>query len=104
MLDDPEMWTTDETQERGRMAANKKRPKANAAPGTSALDRRALRALFGTYWTAGGWRDALGNAQQPPTPPAAEVEYAQAAGYMFKPRRLTHDQIIGWLGRARASR
>jgi hypothetical protein len=67
------------------------------------LDRRALRALFGTYWTTGGWRDASGNARQNPPPPAAEVEYARAAGYMFEPRRLNHDQIVAWLVRSRAA-
>jgi hypothetical protein len=67
------------------------------------LDRRALKALFGTYWTTGGWRDASGNARQPPSPPAAEVEYARAAGYMFEPRPMTHDQAVAWLLRARKS-
>jgi hypothetical protein len=85
------------------MAANRKKPKADAAAEHSSLDRRALRALFGTYWTAGGWRGASGNASRTPPPPAAEVEYARAAGYMFGPRPMTHDQIVSWLLRARAS-
>jgi hypothetical protein len=85
------------------MAANQKRPKADANPDRSSLDRRALRALFGTYWTAGGWRSAPCNAGRTPPPPAAEVEYARAAGYMFEPRPMTHDQIVSWLCRVRAS-
>jgi hypothetical protein len=85
------------------MAANRKRAKANAKPDGSSLDRRALRALFGTYWTSGGWRIALGNADRTPLPTAEEVEHARAAGYMFEPRPMTHDQIVSWLCRARAS-
>jgi hypothetical protein len=85
------------------MAANKKRPKSDTTPDPSSVDRRALRALFGTYWTAGGWRSAPGNADRTPLPPEAEVEYARAAGYMFGPRPMTHDQIIAWLLRSRTS-
>jgi hypothetical protein len=85
------------------MATNKKTPNGDPNPARSSLDGRALRALFGTYWTAGGWRCAPGNADRTPPPSAAEVEYARAAGYMFEPRPLTHDQIVSWLCRVRAS-
>src|SRR5205085_6428309 len=78
-------------------------PKPEIASGPAPLDRRALRALFGTYWTAGGWRDASGNKTPTPPPAAEEVEYARAAGYMFDPRSLTHDQIVAWLLRSRAA-
>jgi hypothetical protein len=89
------------------MAAKKSKKDPGAAvnpcPVAPAVDRRALRALFGTYWTAGGWREAAGNANRTPPPTAAEVEYARAAGYMFEPRRLTHDQAIAWLQQSRAA-
>jgi hypothetical protein len=81
------------------MAARKK----GSQPTTASLDRRALRALFGTYWTAGGWRGASGNATQTPPPPAAEVAYARAAGYLLDPRPLTHDRTLSWLRQVRAS-
>ena len=88
------------------MAAKKKTPQEPGVsgavpPAVGSLDRRALRALFGSYWTAGGWRGASGNTKQTPPPSAEDVEYARAAGYMFGPRPLTHDQIVAWLCRAR---
>lgn len=85
------------------MAANRKKPKTDADPGRSSLDRRALRTLFKTYWTAGGWRIAQSNAGRTPLPPPAEVEYAKAAGYMFDPRPMTHDQVVAWLCKVRST-
>ena len=89
--------------------AQKKHPsrdqgeRGDAPSSTGALDRRALKALFGTYWTAGGWRCAPANTARTPLPPATEVEYARAAGYMFDPRPMTHDQVVSWLLRVRGA-
>src|SRR5258707_381851 len=88
------------------MAPRKQTPEENLSKGDPALspqspDRRALRALFGTYWTAGGWRGASGNAHLTPPPSEEEVAYARAAGYMFEPRSMNHDQIVSGLLRIR---
>ena len=51
------------------------------------VDARALKILFKTYWTAEGWRN-------PPETPPADLEYAIAAGTMFAPRDLSHDELV----------
>src|SRR5687767_5639553 len=92
----------------GPMARKKQTPTETGQPGdahhpVAPVDRRALKALLGTYWTAGGWRGASGNTKDTPPPVEEEVEYARKAGYMFEPRAMTHDQAVAWLLRVRAS-
>lgn len=51
-------------------------------------DERALKILFKSYWTAAGWRAS------PETSPD-DLAYAIAAGVMFAPRTLSHDDLVG---------
>lgn len=53
------------------------------------VDRRALKALFDTHWTAAGWRDEKSRRTSP-----EEFEYAKRAGVMFDPIRLSHADIV----------
>jgi hypothetical protein len=51
-------------------------------------DERALKILFNTYWGKDGWKD-------PPAKPSPDdLAYATAAGVMFPPRDLKHDELI----------
>jgi hypothetical protein len=56
---------------------------------TSAVDRRALRILIDTYWTAAGWRDESSRSTSP-----EDFEYAKRAGVMFDDVRLSHDDVV----------
>jgi hypothetical protein len=59
-------------------------------------DKKALQILFKTYWSPrGGW---LGGTR----PDAADYEYARQKGYMFDPVKLSHDQVVQRLLRARS--
>jgi hypothetical protein len=59
-------------------------------------DKKALQILFKTYWSPrDGW---LGGTR----PDAADYEYARQKGYMFDPIKLTHDEIVQRLLRARS--
>jgi hypothetical protein len=62
----------------------------------AAVDSRAVQILFATYWTASGWRNE-------PTVPTEDYEYAKAAGIMFEPRRISHDEAIAEARDAAAS-
>lgn len=53
-------------------------------------DDKALRILLNSYWSRPGWK------QEPETSPE-DFDYAHAAGYMFKPVRLSHSRVIRWL-------
>jgi len=53
------------------------------------VDPRALKVLFDTYWTPGGWRDEHSRRT-----PLKDFEYAKRAGVMFDPIRLSHDDIV----------
>lgn len=59
-----------------------------------AIDKRALKILSRTYWSPAGWR------KQPQTP-ADDFSYAKAAGLMFDPIQITHDQAVDWALRSR---
>jgi len=59
-----------------------------------AVDKRALRILFDTYWSVAGWK------KEPETPPD-DFSYAKAAGLMFDPVGLTHDQAVEWALRSK---
>lgn len=50
-------------------------------------DAKALAILFQTYWSSQGWK-------QRPETSADDFAYAQAAGYMFKPVKLTHARVV----------
>jgi len=56
---------------------------------TTPIDRRALKVLFDTYWTPGGWRD-----ERSQSTPTADFEYAKQAGVMFDPIRVSHDDLV----------
>jgi hypothetical protein len=51
-------------------------------------DPKALRILGSTYWSSSGWRPQI------QTPPPEDMQYATAAGYMFPPASVTHDEIV----------
>jgi|ERR1700722_3585313 hypothetical protein len=53
-------------------------------------DRRALRILNTTYWSASGWK-------KDHTTPADDLAYAKAAGIMFDSKFLTHDEKVQWV-------
>jgi hypothetical protein len=53
-----------------------------------AIDRRALKALFDTYWSRGGWHDEARST------PSEELEHAKRAGVMFDAIEASHDDIV----------
>lgn len=55
-------------------------------------DKRAIRILHETYWSAAGWRP-----EPLATLAAADFEFAKASGVMFEPATLTHDQALARL-------
>lgn len=59
-----------------------------------AVDKRALKILSNTHWSTAGWK------RQPETP-ADDFSYAKAAGLMFDPVHVTHDQAIDWAIRSK---
>ncbi len=60
-------------------------PGDTAAP----VDRRALKILFDTFWTTGGWRK-----EKVQSTPPDDFEYAKCAGIMFDPLRLSHADSV----------
>lgn len=62
------------------------------------MDERALRILFDTYWSPRGWKS---KPQQNVSP--EDFTYAKAAGVMFDPLSLDHDEIVKRLIQARDS-
>lgn len=54
----------------------------------AAMDKRAVKTLFNTYWSAAGWR------QDRLHPGAEDFAHAKARGVMFDPLSITHDQLI----------
>jgi hypothetical protein len=58
------------------------------------IDKRALRILSSTYWSTAGWR-------KEPATPAGDFSYAKAAGLMFDPVQVTHDQAVDWALRSK---
>jgi len=55
------------------------------------MDKKALRILFQTYWSPAGWRDGRRFETAPD-----DLRYAQRAGVMFDPVRLTHERVVRW--------
>lgn len=53
------------------------------------VDRRALKILFDTYWSARGWRD-----NKSISTPRDDFEYAKRAGVMFDSVVLSHDDVV----------
>lgn len=62
--------------------------------GGTTIDKRALRILKNAYWGTHGWTQTRTTAE--------DFAYAKAAGYMFDPVHVTHDDIVDWLLRSRA--
>jgi hypothetical protein len=59
-------------------------------------DKKALQILFKTYWSPrSGWRGGA-------APDAVDYDYARQKNYMFDPVKLTHDQTVQRLLRARS--
>jgi hypothetical protein len=52
-------------------------------------DRRALKVLFGTYWSSNGWRPENQRIIS-----KEDLEYTKTMGIMFDPIVLTHDEIV----------
>jgi hypothetical protein len=61
----------------------------------NAVDKRALKILSATYWSSTGWTERH-------TIAAADFAYAKAAGIMFDPIQVTHDQTVEWVIRSRS--
>ena len=55
----------------------------------TAVDRRALKVLFDTYWTSAGWRDERLRTTSPD-----DFKYAKRAGVMFDNIWLSHADIV----------
>lgn len=55
------------------------------------MDKRALKILFDTYWSASGWN--RGERR----PSAEDFEYAKAQRAMFDPVTPTHDEVVSRL-------
>lgn len=62
----------------------------------STPDRRALKVLFSTYWSASGWKRDYSVT-------ATDFAYAKGAGLMFDPIRLSHDEGVRWALKSRDS-
>lgn len=62
----------------------------------SGVDKRALKILFASYWSASGWRREFDTA-------TANLAYAKAAGLMFDPVTISHQQAVEWAIRSRDS-
>jgi hypothetical protein len=60
------------------------------------VDKRALKILFTTYWSSSGWKRVY-------TTPQNDLDYAKAAGIMFDSLGLSHDQVVDWALRSRAT-
>lgn len=52
------------------------------------MDKRALKTLLDTYWSAAGWKQA------PKTPSGEAFEHAKRQGVMFDPLWRSHDETI----------
>jgi hypothetical protein len=57
--------------------------------GSGALDKRALKILFDTYWTSRGWKREDEYRVSP-----EDFAYAKAQGVMFEPIKIEHAQIL----------
>lgn len=60
-----------------------------------AADKRALKIQHSTFWSPSGWKKVQA------TPPD-DFAFAKAAGVMFDPKRLTHDERVDWALRSRS--
>ena len=57
------------------------------------IDSKALKILFDTHWSAKGWKEVY-------TISAEDFDYARAAGLMFDPVPLTHQDIAARIQKA----
>ncbi|MGB7750189.1 MAG: hypothetical protein WCF88_01445 [Candidatus Acidiferrales bacterium] len=62
----------------------------------SDLDKRALKILFASYWSNSRWKQEFDTAP-------ADLAYAKAAGLMFDPITISHQQAVEWAIRSRDS-
>jgi hypothetical protein len=70
-------------------------PDENHEMSLHAVNKRALRILYSTYWSTSGWKKDR-------TTPPADFAYAKNAGIMFDTRFLTHDEGVRWALNSRA--
>jgi hypothetical protein len=61
-----------------------------------AIDKKALKILFSTYWSPSGWKKEF-------TVSPANLAYARRCGLMFDPVYMSHDQALEWALRSRNS-
>jgi len=59
-------------------------------PEKTMVDEKALKILLNTYWSSNGWKPEFIISPD-------DFTYAQKAGVMFEPVKLTHDETIAWL-------
>lgn len=50
------------------------------------VDKKALKILFKRYWSSDGWTTTY--------LPKEELDYAKAAGIMFEPQKISHDDVM----------
>jgi hypothetical protein len=60
-----------------------------------AVEKRALKILHSTFWSPSGWKKVY------ITPPE-DFAVAKAAGVMFEPKSVTHDEAVDWALRSRS--
>ena len=60
----------------------------------SSIDNRALKILFASYWSSSGWKRQFDTAP-------ADLAYAKAAGLMFDPVTISHQEAVEWATRSR---
>lgn len=56
------------------------------------LDKRALKILFDTYWSAAGWRRGASLVKD------EDFAYAKSQGVMFDPVVVDHDEVVRRVG------
>ncbi|MBW3636526.1 MAG: hypothetical protein KY445_08695 [Armatimonadetes bacterium] len=53
-------------------------------------DPKARQILIDTYWTSMGWRDRPHLFKE-------DLQWAMAAGVMFEPKTLFHNEMVEWI-------
>jgi hypothetical protein len=81
-----------------RNASRKAQREIAATAATIGVDARAVNILYNTYFDQD---DGLLAWVEDRDVPAADFAFAEAAGVMFDPIRLVHDQLVEWVLSAR---